>query len=130
MKHHKFSQRSLERLSACHKDLQKVAHRALELSKHDFGITEGLRTIERQKELFESGASTTMNSRHLENENGVSEALDIGVYIESGLTWEIGYYRQVAQAFFDAAIELGIPIEWGGLWRTFVDGPHFQLKRG
>lgn len=130
MKHHKFSKRSLERLSTCHQDLQKVAHRALELSPYDFGITEGIRTVERQKELFESGASKTMSSRHLPNADGVSEALDIAVYIESGLTWEIEYYRKVAQAFFTAAIELGVQIEWGGLWQTFIDGPHYQLARG
>ncbi len=124
MKHHKFSKRSLERLSEVHPDLQKVVHKALELSPYDFGITEGKRTIERQKELYDSGKSQTMNSRHLDG-----DAIDIAVYIESGLTWEIGYYRKVAQAFFAAAIELGIQIEWGGLWRTFVDGPHFQLAR-
>ena len=128
MKHHKFSKKSMDKLDTCHPDLKKVAIRALELSPYDFGITEGIRTIERQKELVTSGASKTMNSRHIANEKGFSEALDIAIYLESGVTWEIGYYRKVAQAFFTAAIELGIQIEWGGLWKTFVDGPHFQLK--
>lgn len=129
MEHHKFSKTSMTRLNTCHPDLKRVAIRALELSPYDFGVTEGVRTIERQKELVSSGASKTMNSRHLPNDDGVSEALDIAIYLDSGLTWEIGYYRKVAQAFFDAAIELGVQIEWGGLWRTFVDGPHYQLKR-
>lgn len=129
MKHHKFSRSSMAKLNTCHPDLKKVAVRALELSPYDFGITEGVRTIERQKELVASGASKTMNSRHIENADGVSEALDIAIYLDSGLTWEIGYYRKVAQSFFTAAIELGIQIEWGGLWRTFVDGVHFELKR-
>lgn len=128
MKHHKFSKRSIERLETCHPDLQRVARRALELSPYDFGITEGVRTVERQNDLVKQGASTTMHSRHIANADGVSEALDIAVYIESGLTWKIEYYRKVAQAFFTAAIELGVQIEWGGLWQTFVDGPHFQLK--
>ena len=119
----------MAKLNTCHPDLKKVAVRALELSPYDFGITEGVRTIERQKELVASGASKTMNSRHIENADGVSEALDIAIYLDSGLTWEIGYYRKVAQSFFTAAIELGIQIEWGGLWRTFVDGVHFELKR-
>lgn len=124
MKHHKFSQRSLDRLQGVNPDLVKVAHRALELSKYDFGITEGLRTVDRQKELVDQGASQTMNSKHIGG-----NAIDIGVYIESGLTWEIRYYRKVAQAFFTAAIELGVQIEWGGLWESFIDGVHFELKR-
>jgi peptidoglycan LD-endopeptidase CwlK len=123
MKHHKFSQRSLDRLQGVNPSLVEVAHRALELSKYDFGITEGLRTIERQKELVNQGASQTMNSKHIDG-----NAIDIGVYVESGLTWEIQYYRKVAQAFFTAAIELGVQIEWGGLWESFLDGPHFQIK--
>lgn len=128
MNHHRFSQRSKDRLATCHEDLERVATLALKYSPYDFGITEGVRTIERQKELFDSGKSKTMNSRHLANSNGDSEALDIAVYIDGKITWEIGYYRKVAQAFFEAAIDLGIQIEWGGLWRTFVDGPHYQLK--
>ena len=130
MQHHRFSQRSLDKLAECHEDLERVAALALKYSAYDFGVTEGLRTIERQKELVAEGKSKTMNSRHLPNSKGVSEALDIVIYVNGKVTWEIGYYRKVAQAFFKAAIELGIQIEWGGLWRTFVDGPHFQLAKG
>ena len=127
MEHHRFSQRSLERLNECHEDLQRVAYLALKYSPYDFGITEGMRSLDRQKQLVAEGKSKTMNSRHLDNGHGVSEALDIAVYVDGKLTWEIGHYRKVAAAFFKAAIELGVQIEWGGLWQTFVDGPHFQL---
>ncbi len=130
MQHHQFSKRSLDRLESVDEDLQMVAHRALKYSPYDFGITEGVRTIERQKELVDIGKSQTMNSRHLANGEGVSEALDIAIYVNGSITWEIGYYRKVAQAFFKAAIELNVQIEWGGLWRTFVDGPHYQLAKG
>lgn len=129
MEHHRFSQRSLSRLSTCDERLERVACLALKYSPYDFGITEGVRTIERQKELVSQGKSKTMNSRHLPNDNGDSEALDFAVYVNGSITWDIGYYRKVAQAFFRAAIELGIQIEWGGLWRTFVDGPHIQLLK-
>ena len=129
MEHHRFSNKSKEKLSECHEDLERVAFLALKYSPYDFGITEGLRTLERQKELLAEGRSTTIHSRHLPNSGGVSEALDIAVYIESGLTWDIKYYRKVAQAFFKAAIELGVDIEWGGLWESFVDGPHYQLAK-
>ena len=125
----KFSQRSLDKLSTCHEDLGRVAFLALKYSPYDFGITEGVRTIEKQREYFDAGKSKTMNSRHLENKNGVSEALDIAVYVNGKLTWDIKYYRKVAQAFFRAAIELNVQIEWGGLWESFLDGPHYQLAR-
>jgi peptidoglycan L-alanyl-D-glutamate endopeptidase CwlK len=29
-----------------------------------------------------------------------------------------------------AAYELNIKIEWGGDWKSFKDGPHFQLPKG
>jgi peptidoglycan L-alanyl-D-glutamate endopeptidase CwlK len=124
----KLSQRSLENLSSCEESLIILAKRALELSPYDFGITCGIRTIEEQKNLVESGASQTMKSRHLPNANGKAEALDFAVYVGGKLVWDRKYYRKVIQAFFTAAIELGIQIEAGGLWENFVDGPHIQLK--
>ena len=129
MEYHRFSQRSLDFLAMADNDLERVATLALKYSKYDFGITESLRTQERQEQLLAEGKSHTMKSRHLANSQGVSEAIDIAVYINGSITWSVRYYRVVAQAFFRAAIELGVEIEWGGLWETFVDGPHFQLRR-
>lgn len=128
MEHHRFSKSSLNRLSMAHDDLERVAVLALKYSKYDFGITCSLRTIEEQEQLVKDGKSQTMKSRHLPNEQGVSEAIDFAVYLNGSITWSIRYYRVVAQAFFRAAIELGVDIEWGGLWETFVDGPHVQLR--
>lgn len=122
-----FSRKSMEILSKAHPDLQAVALEAIKDTPYDFGITESVRTLERQKELVTKGASKTMKSRHLPNVDGYSEAFDIAVYVNGKLTWEEGYYRKVAQAMFKAAIKKGIQIEWGGMWRTFFDGPHFQL---
>lgn len=129
MIYHQFSKSSLKKLALCHDDLVRVAHLALIYSPYDFGIGETLRTTKRQAHLVATGKSLTMDSMHLANEDGVSEALDIKVYVKGKLTWDIGYYRKVAQAFFRAAIELNIQIEWGGLWRTLVDGPHYQLRK-
>ena len=123
----KFGHRSEGFLEGVDDRLVQVARRALELSPYDFGITCGLRTLGEQQKLYASGDSLTMDSRHLPNEKGESEALDIVVYVNGSITWKSGYYRKVAQAFFTAAIELGIQIEWGGLWQTLVDGPHYQL---
>lgn len=130
-----FGAASLQKLATVEPALQKVAIKALEYSPVDFGILCGVRTPEEQAERVAAGASQTQKSRHLKNENGFSEALDFGVYIygkyvNGDSPEEIGYYRQVNQAFIRAAIELGVQIECGALWRTFVDAGHVQLLRG
>ncbi|MDO2630100.1 M15 family metallopeptidase, partial [Escherichia coli] len=86
----------------------------------DFGITEGLRSKYRQKQLVAEGKSQTMNSRHL-----TGDAVDVVAYIGSQVSWEWPLYEKIAQAFKQAAAELGIAIEWGGDWKTLKDGPHF-----
>lgn len=125
---YRFSQRSLDRLDGVHPDLIRVAKRAIEITPYDFGITQGVRTIEEQEQLVADGKSQTMNSRHLVQDDGYSHAIDIAVYNRNGLTWEVGYYRKVVQAFFTAAIEENVQINSGVLWRTFVDGPHIELN--
>lgn len=123
-----FSKKSLDKLEKLDERLQRVAHRALELSPYDFGITETLRTVERQKELIKLKKSWTMNSRHLPNAKGEAEALDFAVWVNGHLTWEAKYYRKVVQAFIQAAIEEGVEVEFGGLWESVEDWPHVQLK--
>jgi hypothetical protein len=120
----RFSLRSEGSFAGVKPELVAVARRALELSPIDFGITEGVRTIERQRVLVAEGKSQTMNSRHL-----TGEAIDVVAYLGSAVSWDPKYYHQIADAFKQASAELNTPIEWGGDWKTFVDGPHFQLKR-
>jgi peptidoglycan L-alanyl-D-glutamate endopeptidase CwlK len=121
---YRFSARSESRLEGVHPALVKVARRALELSGVDFGITEGLRTEARQKQLVEAGASRTMKSRHL-----TGHAIDVVAYVGKGVRWDWPLYGTIAQAMQTASVELGIPIEWGGDWKEFKDGCHFQLCR-
>ncbi|MDJ3915553.1 M15 family metallopeptidase [Salmonella enterica] len=118
----KFSQRSENNLRGVHPDLVKVVRLALELSPVDFGITEGLRTVERQKQLVAEGKSQTMNSRHISG-----HAVDVFAYPTPAGSWDWQYYQQISQAFKLAGKNLGIPVEWGGDWKTLKDGPHFQL---
>ncbi|EGC6279339.1 M15 family metallopeptidase [Salmonella enterica] len=122
MNNFKFSQRSENNLKGVNADLVKIIRRALQLSPVDFGITEGLRTVERQRQLFAAGKSQTMNSRHISG-----HAVDVFAYPTSAGSWEWKYYEQIATAFKQAAKELNIPVEWGGDWKTLKDGPHFQL---
>lgn len=121
---HNFSAKSLERLSGVHKDLQRVMSEAITNSPYDFGITEGLRTKERQQELFNTGKSQTMNSRHI-----TGHAVDIAVFIDGKLTWELDKYKTVADHIKAVAKLNDVPIVWGGDWITFKDGPHFELDR-
>ena len=117
----KFSDKSLRRLATVHADLQKVASRALEISEVDFSVLEGRRTLERQVYLRKRGRSKTMKSQHL-----LGRAVDLVPY---PVDWEDkDAFCKVADAMKKAAAELGIEIEWGGDWATFIDMPHFQLK--
>lgn len=120
----KLSQRSLSRLQGVHPDMVKVVKRAIELTQVDFGITEGLRTLETQKKYVATGKSKTMNSRHL-----TGHAVDVVAYPVDKDTWNFKYYRIISEAFKQASKELNIPIVWGGDWTTLKDGPHFELDR-
>ena len=121
----RFSRRSEKNLEGVKPQLVAVVRRALELTEVDFGITEGLRTKERQKQLVAEGKSQTMNSRHL-----TGHAVDVVAYIGSQVSWEWPLYEKIAAAFRQASRELNIPVEWGGDWKTLKDGPHFQLPHG
>jgi peptidoglycan LD-endopeptidase CwlK len=114
--------RSISNLRGVHPDLVKVVERAIEITKQDFTVIEGLRTKKRQEELVKKGASKTMNSRHL-----TGHAVDITPWVDGQISWDWKYYNEVAEAMKQAARELNVPIEWGGNWESFRDGPHWQL---
>lgn len=121
------SQRSLDRLSGAHTDLAKVIKRAAAISDLDFTVLEVLRTVARQKELVAKGASKTMNSRHLPGKDGKSRAVDIAPMIGGKVSWDWPLYNKLAPIIKQAAKDVGVPIEWGGDWAKFRDGPHWQL---
>jgi peptidoglycan L-alanyl-D-glutamate endopeptidase CwlK len=129
---YKLGTRSLQNLSGVHPDLVAVVKRAIEITEQDFTVIEGIRNINRQRQLVKSGASTTMNSRHL-----TGHAVDIAPYPFNGDVDEDGVvniedwdqYYPIEEAMKLAADELGIDLEWGGDWKSFKDGPHWQLSR-
>lgn len=119
---YQLGKRSLDRLQGVHPDLVKVVKRAIEITEIDFTVLEGLRTKERQRQLVNSGASLTMRSRHI-----TGHAVDLAPLDNGEVSWHWPHYHILAPAVKQAAEELGVPIEWGGSWRKFPDGPHWQL---
>lgn len=152
----KLSKRSLERLEGVSPKLINVVHRAIEITKVDFGVTQGLRTIDQQKEYVRTGKSQTMNSKHLPQFDNYGHAVDVVAYINGDISWELNLYDDIANAFAKAAREQNVSIRWGAAWhipniakwngtmeaammdyidlrrqqgrRPFIDGPHFELS--
>jgi peptidoglycan LD-endopeptidase CwlK len=110
------------RLRGVNPDLVKVVKHAAKIHDGKFFVIQGLRTLAQQREYVRRGASKTMRSRHL-----TGHAVDLGVMIGRRLTWEAPAYHDLAECMKKAAREVDVVIEWGGDWRSFFDGPHFQL---
>lgn len=120
--------RSLQRLQGVHPDLVRVVKRAITMSPIDFTVLEGLRTLETQKRYLAQGATTTLKSRHL-----TGHAVDIAPFLDSDgdgskeVSWHWPHFHKLAPVMKEAARLEGVSIEWGGDWRRFKDGPHWQL---
>lgn len=121
--HYRFSRRSLNNLSGVDPRLILICSRALLYSPVDFAVTDGLRSLSEQRKLVANGKSRTLKSKHLKG-----MAVDVAAYAEGGISWKWKYYQQIAKAFKKAAAELGYKITWGGDWKSFADGPHFELN--
>lgn len=115
--------RSLSRLEGVHPDLVRVVKKAAAMSDLDFTVLEGLRTVERQKELFKQGATKTMNSRHL-----TGHAVDLAPMLGGKVSWEWPLYHRLAKIVKAAAAAEGVAVTWGGSWAKFRDGPHWELS--
>ena len=146
----KLNARSIGKLEGVEKDLVNVVLEAIELTKVDFGVTFGMRTLEEQQKLYDSGRSQTMKSKHLDG-----RAVDLVAYFGKKVSWELNVYDDIADAMSEAANEVGCDIKWGAAWsvgniaayvgtmedamneyidlrrsqgrRPFIDGPHFEL---
>jgi len=114
--------RSIKRLANVHPDLVRVVRAAAMRSNLDFCVLEGLRTLDRQKELLAQGATTTLKSRHL-----TGHAVDLAAMSGGEIRWDWPLYHKLAVIIKAAAAAEKVKIEWGGDWRKFKDGPHWQL---
>lgn len=151
----RLSSRSLSKLNNVHPDMTDIVHRAIQITRVDFGVTQGLRTLEMQKRLYAAGRSQTMASKHLAQWDGYSHAVDVVAWYNGEICWELNLYDDICDAFKQAAIEKGVAVKWGAAWsegdirsywgtaenamndyidlrrsqgrRPFIDGPHYEL---
>lgn len=151
----KLSQRSKDRLEGVHPDMAATVRQAIALSNIDFGVSEGVRTLGRQRQLVARGASQTLKSKHLLQEDGYGHAVDLFAYIDGNVDWTLSLYDDIADAMKEAASITGAKLRWGAAWqidditswqgtmeeamneyidlrrsqgrRPFIDGPHFEL---
>ena len=124
MQHHVFSRRSETNLAGVHPDLVRVMRRAHDPLVAAFMTTEGYGARHRQEALLGEGKPKSMRSRHL-----TGHAVDVAAWIEGKVSWDWPHYEVIARAAKQAGAELGVPVEWGGDWTSFKDGPHFQLPK-
>lgn len=129
----KLSERDEQRLKGVHPDLVRVVRRAALGTEIPFTILEGIRTVERQRQLVAAGASRTMRSRHITGHAvDIAPIVDINndgkVTTEEMFSWML--YRKLAPIIKAAAAAERVPLEWGGDWVRFRDGPHWQLTWG
>jgi peptidoglycan LD-endopeptidase CwlK len=114
-----------------HADLINLIYLAMKSPPYRFQLRDGLRTLGEQELYFRTGKSKTMKSRHLAGgPQKVSRAVDFVVYDCKGkLSWEVRFYKAVAEHIKKIALQENIAIVWGGDWKTFGDNPHIELDR-
>ena len=99
----RLSTRSMSRLEGVNPSIITLVTEAIKLTKVDFGVTCGMRTVEEQEKLVASGASQTMKSKHLEG-----RAVDLVAYVGSNVTWQLNMYDDLADAMAAAARKLSV----------------------
>lgn len=148
---------SRKEMEGVHPRLAAVVGRSIASTAQDFTVHDGLRTEAEQRDYVRRGVSKTMNSKHMRQADGYGHAVDLVPYINGKLRWEWKPIFHIAAAVRRAALELGVPLIWGGVWdrklselgdtpaameeavnsyvarrralgkTAFIDGPHFEL---
>lgn len=121
-----FTASSVNKMTGVDTRLVEILSLAKKNSGINFEITEGLRSLERQKSLLAKGASQTLKSKHL-----TGNALDVVIKNPDGsANWDFEQYRALASHAKTAAGQLGYggQFTWGGDWKSLRDGPHFQTN--
>ena len=144
---------SLKELEGVDADLVRCVKYAITITRQDFTVYDGIRSVKEQQTHVNNGTSKTMQSKHLQG-----LAVDLVPWIGGKPVWDWKGCYLIAHAMDQAATQLGIAhrITWGGAWdRTladfggdlgsyeqevklyrnrhdgydFIDGPHFEIRK-
>tara|TARA_R110002020_G_scaffold276610_3_gene491948 strand:+ start:1791 stop:2243 length:453 start_codon:yes stop_codon:yes gene_type:complete len=146
---YKLGNRSKEKLEGVDERMVSIVRYAINVTKQDFSVICGLRTMDEQRALVAKGASQTMKSKHIGG-----NAVDLMAYVDGG-RWELNLYDEIADAMAEGARAISTPVKWGAAWsvgdirewdgtmeeamnayvdlrrsqgrRPFIDAPHFEL---
>lgn len=109
-------------LKGVHPELVRLVREAIKGTPVDFKVLDGLRSVAQQKKNVAKGVSKTMNSKHL-----TGHAVDLIPLINGKATWSWPPYYKLASHIKAIARQLKIKVTWGGDWKSFKDGPHWEL---
>lgn len=129
-----FGKVSMKQLNTVHPLLKEVALAAIELSTVDFGVLPlgGRRNKTEQKKLFDQGFSkcdgTIKLSKHQDG-----TACDFVPYVDGKYTWDNNkaFYEMhtAITTAWNSMHRTDFELVWGGHWSTFLDLPHYELKK-
>ena len=143
-----FGTRSEAQLQTCDPLLDSVMRKALKMSDVDFGIVQGARSIEEQRDYFRKGNSKVNPDGYIGNLPALyaaakhitgpgmrySRACDI--VVSGAKAYDIPTLCYIAGVVLTCAKYMGVKVRWGGNWdadseiitdQTLVDAVHFEL---
>ena len=135
----KLSKNSKKRMAGVNPDLITIFTIALRNSPIDFGIPAdaGIRTAERQNELFEEGVSLCDGYENKSNHQ-TGNALDFYAYVNGKASWQKHHLAMVAGVIMSTAIQLkregkiNCELKWGAQFGSDdfngYDFPHIEIK--
>lgn len=128
--------RSEKNLVGVDEQLAKVVRAVAD--KYDILVIEGVRTKERQADLYSQGRTKpgkiitwTMQSKHLDG-----KAVDVVMLKNGTIDWnDSKSFEELGKIMVDTAKQLGVKLRWGYDWdgdgvlkeKGETDGPHFEL---
>ena len=120
---------SINNMSGIDERLISIAELAITLTNIDFGIpnTAGLRSTEDQAKLFTSGVSKA-DGRTNKSYHQTGKAVDVYAYVDGKASWDKLHLSLIAAAMLQASSQLGFELKWGGLWKSWQDYPHFEIR--
>jgi hypothetical protein len=120
---------SMKNMEGIDDRLIDIVELAITISPIDFGVPSsgGFRSTEDQAKLYTAGKSKCDGRNNLSYHQS-GKAVDVFGYVDGKASWDTLHLTTIATAMLQSASQLGIELQWGGLWRSWKDMPHFQIK--